>query len=383
MKDESFLPKKKMRVIPKLSSFIFSLSTRKRLSSLETSFQKFGCASAILKHAWHCARLARTFIFSLSTFLLLLTSCTEVIYYTTEQLVPPEVTPKQTACSVGIVNNFSQNNVIIVNEDATIVPCDADSVKEEIAITFAESGVLDRVVVLDSLLYPPGSVTPHFLSQAEVNRLCQQMEVGMLYSIEFACLTFNPASYFIGRPLDIHLCARIYTPDSVGGTKVLDKQRIEKWADDLDEMRELMPTVPAMLAEVAIAPYLPSWKERERIFYYDRLCYELREGKVYVKEDNWEAAAAHWRALSNSKQRIRRFASAYNMALYYEMTDSLDQAIASLDLAAEIAVKKNEKSGIEIQLIDTAFVKDYREVLVNRKKEIARIEEFWKKQSGR
>lgn len=310
--------------------------------------------------------------------LLLLTSCSEVMYLTVEQLLPPEVMPKQIAHSIGVINNFSLHNVIVVNDNVTIFPCDADSVKDQIALAFADAGILDRVVVLDSLLYHPDSITPHILSQAEVNALCQELEVGMLYSIEYACLTFNPANRFISRPLNLYLCARVYTPDtdSIGGTKHLEKKTIDKWVDNLDEIYTLIPQVPSLLAEVAVDPYLPSWKERERLFYYDRLCYELREGKVYVKEGNWEAAADQWRALATNRQRIRRFASAYNMALYYEMTDSLDNAIASLDLAKEIAVKKDKRDGSEIELIDTFFVKKYREVLVNRKKEVEQIEEF-------
>lgn len=313
--------------------------------------------------------------------LLLLTSCSEVMYLTVEQLLPPEVMPRQIAGSVGVVNNFSRNNVIVADEDVCIFPCDADSVKEEIALAFADTEVMDRVAVLDSLLYHPDSITPHILSQAEVNALCKELEVGMLYSIEYACLTFHPASRHISRPLTLYLCSRIYTPDtdSIGGTKSLDKRTIDKWVNNLDEVYGLMSKAPSMLAEEAVTPYLPSWKERERIFYYDRLCYELREGRVYVKEGNWEAAADHWRALATSKQRIRRFASAYNMALYYEMTDSLDDAIASLDLAKEIAVKKSQKDGSEMEIIDTALVEQYREVLVNRKKEIALIEEFQKR----
>ena len=56
-------------------------------------------------------------IFTLSTFLFL-TACSEVLYLSVEQMVPPEVMPAKTARSIGVVNNFSQHNVIIVNEDA-------------------------------------------------------------------------------------------------------------------------------------------------------------------------------------------------------------------------------------------------------------------------
>jgi len=73
-----------------------------------------------------------SFIFHLST-CLLLTSCSEVLYLSVEQMIPPEIMPKYGAGSVGVVNNFSANNVIVINEDALIYPCNADSVKEHIA----------------------------------------------------------------------------------------------------------------------------------------------------------------------------------------------------------------------------------------------------------
>lgn len=63
------------------------------------------------------------------------------------------------------------------------------------------------------------------------------------------------------------------------------------------------------------------------------------------------------------------------MALYYEMTDSIDQAIAQLDQAKSLAVK-TDKQGNSMQLIDTSLVDKYREVLVDRKKEIARLETY-------
>ena len=309
---------------------------------------------------------------------LLLTSCSEVLYLSVEQMLPPEVMPNKGTRSVGVVNNFSQHNVV-VNEDALIFPCDADSVKEQIALSFADAGVLDRVVVLDSLLYPSDSITPHVFSQAEVNALCHELEVDMLYSLDYACVTVRPGTVGLGRPVDVYLCSRIYTPDidTLPGASVMSKKTLEYWAYDTLEVRAAMPQIPYALAEVAIEPYFPSWKERERVFYYNRLCYELREAKVYVRERKWEDAAKQWRVLSASKQRIRRFEGAYNMALYYEMVDSLDQAIASLDLASEIAVRENKKTGEHTQIIDTSLVKKYRAVLVARKEEIAKIEKYW------
>ena len=64
------------------------------------------------------------------------------------------------------------------------------------------------------------------------------------------------------------------------------------------------------------------------------------------------------------------------MALYYEMTDSIDQAIASLDLAAQLAMKKNHKTGATEQAIDTTLVGGYRTALVRRKQEIEKIDRY-------
>lgn len=308
---------------------------------------------------------------------LLLLSCTEVLYLTVEQMLPPEVMTDHCPRSVGVVNNFSANNVVIVNHDAFIFPCDADSVREHLALAFANSSTMDKVVILDSLLYPIDGTSSHKLTQSEVNRLCTELNVDMLYSLEYACVTIGPGPNNIGRPMNAYLCSRIYTPDSdsISGTALLDKKMLEYWAYDTAAVRHIMPTLPALLAENAINPCLPSWKERERVFYNDALCYELREAKVYVNEGNWSAAAQQWRTLAQNKQRIRRFTAAYNMALYYEMSDSINQAIASLDLARELAVKHTKKGDTTL-IADTSLVHKYHEVLIKRRKEISQLEEY-------
>ena len=310
---------------------------------------------------------------------LLLISCSEIMYFNVEQMLPPEIMPKNPVRRIGVVNNFSANNVVFASKYAVTLPCDPDTITEEVALSFANSGFMDRVVVLDSLLYHPDSTTIHLLTQEEVNALCRQLDVETIYSIEYACLTYEPASKFIARPLTAYLCARIYTPDANGiiGASVLDKEVLDYWIDNTDEVAELFPLVPSQLAKNAIEPYLPTWKERERIFYYDRFNYHLREGRVYISEGKWEDAATHWRQLLQSRSRMQRFEGAFNMALYYEMTDSIDKALSSLDLARE-STTKIDRQGNTVQLIDTMYVTQYRGALKKRQKEIEKIEEYEK-----
>ena len=314
-----------------------------------------------------------TLIFQLS--ILFLTSCSEIFFISINQLVPPEEKPKHKVRSIGVVNNFSQNNVMVANDDAIVLPYDADTIKELVAQTLANVGTLERVVVLDSLLYHPDSTRRHILSQMEVDALCYKLGVEAIYSIDYACLIFNPATPVTARSLNAYLCAHLYTPStaSTSGTRHPHKEMLEYWVESSKDMVTLAPQIPHLLAQNAIAPYLPSWQERERVFYYDRLCYALREARIYVYEDNWEAAAAQWRTLTESRYRSYRFMSLYNLALYHEMTDNIDQAIQSIDLAIEEAAKKNRR-GKTSPFIDTTFVSKYREVLIYRKGELEEIE---------
>ena len=316
----------------------------------------------------------KTLIFHLST-LLLLSSCSEVLYLNIEQMLPPEVISEHAKRSVGVVNNFSQNNVVVANQEMMILPCNADTVKEKVALAFANADIMERVVVLDSLLYHPDSTRRHILSQMEVDALCYKLGVEAIYSIDYACLIFNPATPVTARNLNAYLCAHLYTPStaSTSGTRHPHKEMLEYWVESSKDMVTLAPQIPHLLAQNAIAPYLPSWQERERVFYYDRLCYALREARIYVYEDNWEAAAAQWRTLTESRYRSYRFMSLYNLALYHEMTDNIDQAIQSIDLAIEEAAKKNRR-GKTSPFIDTTFVSKYREVLIYRKGELEEIE---------
>jgi hypothetical protein len=102
----------------------------------------------------------------------------------------------------------------------------------------------------------------------------------------------------------------------------------------------------------------------------------MREAKVYLYEDNWENAAEQWRKLSKSKLRYFRFMASYNLALYYEMTDRIDEALASLDQAEEFATKRRKKDNTTILIFDTTLLKKYREVLNDRQKELERLSEW-------
>lgn len=306
--------------------------------------------------------------------LLCLCSCSEVLYIGIEQVLPPKEMPQHRAQRVGVVSNFCQNNVLVA--DAIVIPCDANAVRDQVALLLANSGIMERVVVLDSLSFYSDNAPNYHLSQKEVNDLCQELEVEMIYSLDNVCLTLNSATDYNSRPLIAYLCSRIYTPDQEGdkGTVIQNEKTLDCWVDSSEELVNLIPRIPALLAQNAVGSYLPSWKERERVFYYNPLSYALREAKVYVSEVNWEAAANEWKSLTASQCRPFRFMAYYNLALYYEMKGDIESALRSLDMAETLATKKREADiGVEF---DTSLLEQYREVLQNRRKELELLEKI-------
>ena len=63
----------------------------------------------------------------------------------------------------------------------------------------------------------------------------------------------------------------------------------------------------------------------------------------------------------------------FNLALYQEMSDDIDQAISTLDQAIQEATKTNRR-GKTSPFIDTTYLSQYHDVLVFRKSELEKLE---------
>lgn len=324
---------------------------------------------------WLCVCLVKKIYLLL---LFLFTACTEVLYLSVEQMLPPEYDMAAQVKSVGVLNNFSQSNVIVGNNDMVLLPCDADSVKEYIAMCFADIEAMEKVVVLDSLFYPADSTNAHLLSQQEVNDWCLRLGVDLLYVLDYACMAIVPSPWE-QQDATVFLCSHIYTPDTelTKGTAIPCRKIQEVWFEQFDGLEAFVAGLPRMLGGFAVESFAPTWRERERVYFSDMLSYPMREARVYVTESNWEQAAMQWRSLADSKWQGRRFMAAFNMALYYEMTDSMEEAVAQIVKAEELAVKRNRQGDVVGLVGDTALVNEYMDVLFHRQSETDRLSRYF------
>ncbi len=98
---------------------------------------------------------------------------------------------------------------------------------------------------------------------------------------------------------------------------------------------------------------LPLWVEVQRIIFM-RGSKTLREAYYYTRAGEWERASRIWTRLYRSSNKSLAAKAAYNMALFHEIHDRLDEAIEWINRA---------------WLLKTdSLIKRYREILLMREK---------------
>ena len=316
----------------------------------------------------------------------MLASCSSVKYLAIEQLVPSSFFFASDATRVGVLNNFSEHNVYAMSDDFNAYSCNGDTLMESVAQAFADEGVFGEVVVLDSCLYPAKDTVQHVLSRSEVKRLCDMLDVDILYVCDYGGITFYPPEDY-RRTRMFYLVSRLYAPtrDTPMHTFVLHGDMKDgTFHNEKDARKAMLSTYPAIGA-LATHRFAPSWETRERSFYATRH-YEMREATVCVREGDWECAVAHWRKYGERKKQRCKFMAAYNEALYYEMTDSLDKALENLDRSLLYVKSTEALDSTRVRdwlnaygdldgypFTDNQRVTYYRETLKKREKEIQQL----------
>ena len=269
---------------------------------------------------------------------LLFLGCITPKYVSIEQMVPPSLLLPSSARRLGVLDNHSRTNITKINDDIDLFDADVDSVIEYIAMDFADIGIFDEVVVLDSCIFPPADTIGGVLNQTEVTHLCDTMQVDMLYVVDYAGIScYNKDTLttygidFDTAPVNYCLLAHAYAPTRKQPmhTYIFEEQMGEGTFNSDKEVKEAQQKAYPLLGERATHAFTPQWDLRERSF-YGGCTSELREAKVCIRDGNWDGAREWWRKLYQKRKLRYKMAAAYNEALWYEMNDSIDEALEKL-----------------------------------------------------
>lgn len=299
-----------------------------------------------------------SFLFALLC-LLFFGSCQSLELISIDYMKPGDLTFPSQFKKVAIVNNASttpddelkgefeeqkeklleqRRSVAYANGDIKIT---AESMAEEIA----RQNYFDEVVICDSALRAKDLFPrENTLSEEEVNNLSASLGVDCIIAIEglqFKAIkkyTFIRNSGYYKGNIDIKLVPTIKVylpgrPKPMAAITPKDSIFWEEFGISVSDMVNRLPSDKQILKEASeyagITPVknlLPYWTTGERFLYTDGSV-SMRDAAVYVREDSWDKAHKLWnQAYESTKNKKMKMKLALNIALYYEMTDSIPAA---------------------------------------------------------
>lgn len=328
-------------------------------------------------------------------FLLIFSSCQSLEQISIDYMQPAEVNFPPQLKKVAIVNNTTTapDNKLITQKEKPkedipeishitgYAHGDPKITAEALAKEIANQNYFDVVVICDSALRANDRLPREStLSQEEVRQLTSDLDVDFIISLENIQLKATKRIIYLPEfscyqglvdvkaypTLKIYLPGRskpmttLHPNDSIfweefGGSVSETMKRMIPDAQLLKEASEFAGTVP-------VKQLLPYWKNRTR-YLFTGGSVQMRDAAVYVREDSWDEAYKLWKeAYDSTKSKKRRMQTALNIAVYYEMQDSLAQAEEWASKAQQIAKiidkvdKRTKDNSIEMSSIPNYYL---------------------------
>ncbi|MDR0891609.1 MAG: DUF6340 family protein [Mediterranea sp.] len=307
-------------------------------------------------------------------FLLTLGGCQSLEQISIDYLKPAELSFPPRLRKVAIVNNMSDepdNKLIVdkgqVKEDEMGVAMayangDPKIATESLADHLAQQNYFDEVMICDSALRAndrfPRETT---LSPDEVNHLTKELGVDFLISIEnLQVKARKSVEYLMGYDMyrgvidaKVYPTLRIYLPNRTRPMNTLQLQDSVYWDNygsspdqayaRLIPDKEMLQQASDFAGTIPVNYLVPMWQKTSRIL-YNGGSVPMRDAAVYAREDNWDKAYPLWKEVyDESKSAKKKMRAAYNIAVYYEMKDSLTTAEEWAAKAQQLALKVEGK----------------------------------------
>lgn len=355
--------------------------------------------------------MAKHYYYLLLSGMLFLSSCQSVEQLSIDYMLPAEVSFPPTLKRVAIVNNMPEvpDNKLIVSEEAekkeeneiarltNYYNGEARLTTEALAEALANENYFEEVVICDSALRSK-DITPResTLSREEASKLIQDLDVDFLIALEnIQMRSTRKISYlrdwgaFYGTvDVKVYPTVKIYLPNRKGPMVTINNNDSIFWEEmgngeasvraRLISENDLIKQASEFAGTVPVKRLLPHWKTANR-YLFQGGSVNMRDAAVYAKEGNWAEAVQLWKKNFEAKKGKQKMYSAYNIAMGYEMQDSIDTAtewaLKAQQIAREISkVDKKEKDEISDSTISYyILISLYVDELQERKEGLTRL----------
>lgn len=276
--------------------------------------------------------------------LCLFSACTTLQTISFERLQAADVSYPDQVRTVGVINYAPQDKQ---ERDSILGLWNGDGMVtvESLAREIAATDYFNQVVVCDSALRPVGMGNEEILPMSQADSLIQALGVDMLFAVEQVRIELKEGSLFHTElMMDVPAVDGVITPlvrAYVSGRSAplfsISKTDTICWVVSPElTFGQIMQEASDFAATLPVSYLLPHWKEMNR-YYFDGGNMEMRDAGVYIREQNWEGAAALWQKLYDGRKGKVKMRAAYNLALNYELQGDYERAKEYLDTALSLA----------------------------------------------
>lgn len=314
----------------------------------------------------------------ISLLLLVLGSCQSIEQISIDYLQPADLSFPPRLRKVAIVNNATNapdNKLIVstakpkenkntpdVGHATAYANGDIKLAAESLAEEIANQNYFETVVICDSALRANDKLPrENTLTQEEVSQLTTDLGVDFIIALEnlqlkaTKTISYIPGFDYYEGAVDVKVypTVRVYLPEQSKPMATLhpvDSIFWEEFGGSIAEVTTRMIPDKQLLQEASEfagaipAKYLvPYWETRTRYLYTGGSA-QMRDATIYARENSWDNAYELWQqAYESTKNEKKKMRTALNIAVYYEMKDSLSQAVEWATKAQQLAKKIAKK----------------------------------------
>lgn len=292
-------------------------------------------------------------------FALLFCGCQSLEQLSIDYMLPAEISFPPSLKRVAVVNNMPSipDNKLILEENdkqkkddtelarkTNYFNGDAKIATEALAEAIANENYFDEVVICDSALRAH-DITPResTLSRTDVVKMIESLDVDFLIALEnvqirsIRKIEYVPEFGFYEGTLDVKVypTLKIYLPNRTGPMVTVNAIDSIFWnnpgnsitqAGALISDAEMVKEASEFAGNVPVKHLLPYWKTASR-YLFTGGSVNMRDAAIYVRENDWDKAIELWKQTYESKKKGKqKMFAAYNIALGYEMKDSISTA---------------------------------------------------------
>lgn len=289
--------------------------------------------------------------------ILVLSSCQTLEMMTIEYLIPADLNFPPELKHVGVVNNVNTHapdNHIIQPKDSVLQffeiarkvsyhDGNPTLATESLAKAIAEGNYFDTVILSDSALRANDiTLRETTLSREEVNELVDELDVDFIIALENIQLkATRTVSYgyeggFIGTvDVKIFPSLKVYLPNRNAPLAAINASDSIFWDKSFStQVRALTGVISdeKMIEEASVFAgtipmkhLIPYWREAERVYFNTNQA-AMRDAAILVQKGDWDGAYKLWQQVYNSKGDKNKMRAAFNIALYHEVKDNIDEA---------------------------------------------------------